>query len=569
MGQTQHTSDLFRAVVSTQPRHHLSMQPIVECELAWFGSTRSRISAALGDAGPIVHHRDRTALAGTEAMNAPIPRAPTAVGLVLGAVLTDLPTDRRGRTTQPRRDRTNRLTNRDPSSDLLPLDKTQPRPRPVRFRLTQHGFYPAHRTKPPHPTRIRHPHSNTGIRGSHPLTDQIPKLPQHRPTRQQRHATNSLLKGLLHPSLEPKRVANSISSPSIIGVGGCGDSAGMGCLDEPFPGSWARAAGLVTRWELERNFVRVFPDVYLRKGCTLDARGRARAAAHWAKGSGVLIGYSAAAMYGTKWLDPNQPAEIARTTHCKPPCGIRAVRTIIGPAECGEVDGFRVTTPARTAFDLGRRLPRDQAVPILDALCAATGLHPKEVAILAREHPGVRGVAQLSTTLQLVDAGAESPPESHTRLLLIDDGLPRPTTQLVIRDSRGGFIARVDLGWERWHVAVEYDGAHHWTDPTQRTKDIDRIATLESLGWRVIRVNATLLHHRPHVILERVRTALHAHGWTDDQRELVLVNRERARALIPPDHENDLFRGNSDPILGNGTSAGSGNELLPSCRHWS
>ncbi|WP_405163500.1 DUF559 domain-containing protein [Nocardia sp. NBC_01499] len=279
----------------------------------------------------------------------------------------------------------------------------------------------------------------------------------------------------------------------------------------------------------------MFPDVYLPKGCTLDAEGRARAAAHWAKGAGVLIGYSAAALHGTRWLDPDQPAELARAQHCKPPSGIHALRGIIEPSECCEVDGFRVTTPARTAFDLGRRLPRDQAIPILDALCAATGLDPLEVANLAREHPGARGVRRLSTALPLVDGGAESPQESHTRLLLIDNGLPRPTTQLVIRDTSAAFIARVDMGWQPWRVAVEYDGAHHWTDPAQRTKDIDRIATLESLGWRVIRVNATLLHHRPHTILDRVRTALHSQGWTIDHGELVAANRESPPPPVPRD----------------------------------
>ncbi|WP_069166302.1 DUF559 domain-containing protein [Nocardia altamirensis] len=294
----------------------------------------------------------------------------------------------------------------------------------------------------------------------------------------------------------------------------------MGALDEPFPGSWAMAAGLISRWELRHNFVRVFPDVYMRSGCSLDAEGRARAAAHWAKGDGVLIGYSAAALHGTRWLDPEAPAHIARMGHCKPPSGIRVLRAVVDPAECCEVDGFRVTTPARTAFDLGRQLPRNEAVPVLDALCAATGLVPSEIATVARAHPGMRGVGRLSTIVDLIDGGAESPPESHTRLLLVDAGLPKPTTQLVVRDAYGAFVARVDMGWEPWRVAVEYDGAQHWTDPAQRTKDIDRIATLESLGWRIIRVNATLLRHRPHVILDRVRTALSAQGWTADQWEL-------------------------------------------------
>ncbi|MFE9575642.1 DUF559 domain-containing protein [Nocardia sp. NPDC006044] len=109
------------------------------------------------------------------------------------------------------------------------------------------------------------------------------------------------------------------------------------------------------------------------------------------------------------------------------------------------------------------------------------------------------------------------------------------------------------MGWKEWRVAVEYDGAHHWTDPTQRTKDIDRLATLESLGWRVVRVNATLLHHRPHVILDRVRAALRAHGWTDDHEELVSVKRERATASVPRDR---LSRRNSTRRGSGGARAG-------------
>lgn len=286
----------------------------------------------------------------------------------------------------------------------------------------------------------------------------------------------------------------------------------MGVLDEAFVGSWGLAAGVVTRWELRHDFVRVFPDVYVRRGVVLDAVGVARAASHWAKGTGVLVGRSAAAMHGTRWLDSGLPAELARLGHGRPPCGIRMVKTGIDRHECCEVEGFRVTTPARTAFDLGRRLPREEALPILDALCAATGISARDIAAVARDHPGARGARQLANLTPLVDAGAESPPESLTRLLLIDRGLPVPTTQLVVRDPYGTFIARLDMGWKEWRVAVEYDGAHHWTDSAQRAKDIDRLAVLESLGWRIVRVSATLLRHRPHTILDRIHNALHAQG---------------------------------------------------------
>ncbi|MBF6330490.1 hypothetical protein IU452_18490 [Nocardia transvalensis] len=287
---------------------------------------------------------------------------------------------------------------------------------------------------------------------------------------------------------------------------------GYGGLEEPFVGKWAVATGLVTRWQLQHDFERVAPGVYVPHGVRLDAVGRAKVAGQWAKGEGVLVGYSAAALLGAKWIDPELPAEIALPTCRHAPPGIRAVQSRIADDECCDRDGFTVSTPVRTAFDLGRCLPRDKAVPVLDSLCRATGLYPNDVLTFAERYPGVRGVRRLRTLIPLVDAGAESPQESLTRLLIIDDGLPPPTTQIVIRDSYGTLIARVDMGWEEWRIAVEYDGIQHWSDSRQRTKDIDRYAVLQELGWLPIRANANLLHHRPHILLDRIRSALFSRG---------------------------------------------------------
>lgn len=174
--------------------------------------------------------------------------------------------------------------------------------------------------------------------------------------------------------------------------------------------------------------------------------------------------------------------------------------------------GDRSPTPARTAFDLGRRLPLDTAVEVIDALCNATGLTPAEMLVVAQRHPRARGMVALRRVLALVDGGAESLQETRTRLLLVRDGLPTPTTQIRVVDARGRFVARADLGWPEWKVIVEYDGEQHWTDPVQRSRDIDRIAELEALGWRIVRVSSELLCNRPHVVLTRVRGQLRAAG---------------------------------------------------------
>ncbi|MFD0365227.1 type IV toxin-antitoxin system AbiEi family antitoxin [Nocardia sp. GCM10030253] len=285
----------------------------------------------------------------------------------------------------------------------------------------------------------------------------------------------------------------------------------MGGIDEPFPGSWAVHGRQLSAWELRKYFDRIHPDVYIRKGVELDARVRAQAVGHWAKGDGVLVGYSAAVMHGTSWLD-DKPAEIALPRRARPPRKVLVYRDVIPDDQVCTLAGFRCTTPARTAFDLGRRLPFDDAVEVLDALCHATKLEAEEVEHLAGRYPGMRGCARLRHLLPYVDGGAESLQETRTRLLLRQAGLPTPETQIRVHGPDGMTIARLDMGWRRWKVAVEYDGAHHWTTGSQRAWDIDRTALLESQGWTLIRVSATLLTTRPHTIIDRTHRALRAHG---------------------------------------------------------
>lgn len=262
----------------------------------------------------------------------------------------------------------------------------------------------------------------------------------------------------------------------------------MGEFDRPFLASAALGAGKLTLHTLRKEYARVYRDVYVRKEIRVDATMRAEAALLFGGAGAVLAGMSAAAALGTKWIDDDCPAEVVRQGFHGSPVGLiirsdqiasdEQVRTAIGPS----------TSPARTAFDLGRRLPFGQAVEVLDALCRATSSKPVDVVELIDRHRGCRGLVQLRRVLDVVDAGAESPQETRTRLLLIANGLPRPSTQLEIRDEFGYLIARADMGWWEWQVVVEYDGEQHWTDRRQRAWDIDRTATLEAMGWRIVRV---------------------------------------------------------------------------------
>ncbi len=284
----------------------------------------------------------------------------------------------------------------------------------------------------------------------------------------------------------------------------------MNSEEWPILGRQAVRRGEVSAYQLRRSYRPVYRNVYVPRQTAVTALTRARAAWLWADGTATMTGLSAAAMLGTKWMDPATPAELNRVDrHC--PLGIVVHSYDLAPSEICVVDGVRITTPERTAFDIGRLLAPDRAIPILDALANASNLKTADVVRLAEGKHGARGVRRLRAVLALVDGGAESPQETRVRLVLVRAGLPAPETQIEFVDEFGIARIRVDMGWREWRVAVEYDGVQHWSDRYQRSWDIDRIAMLEAMGWVVIRVSAELLS-RPDVVVDRVRRKLRQAG---------------------------------------------------------
>jgi very-short-patch-repair endonuclease len=280
--------------------------------------------------------------------------------------------------------------------------------------------------------------------------------------------------------------------------------------DAPFLGSDAVRQALLTDYQLRTWYRAVHRNVYVPTGFTMTAEARARAAWLWAGGDAVLARSSAAAVLGTRWLDGDRPAELIRSSRRRP-AGLIMHTWDVTPQETCVVRGMKCTTPARTAFDIGRTLGMPQAVPILDALMNATRLSAADVITLAEARPRHRGVRRLRAAMAMADAGAESPQESRVRLLLCEAGLPKPETQIEFRDRYGAPYIRVDMGWREWRLAVEYDGVQHWTDRRQRSWDIDRIAILDAMGWTVVRVSAEMLQ-RPDVVVARVTAKLRAAG---------------------------------------------------------
>lgn len=283
---------------------------------------------------------------------------------------------------------------------------------------------------------------------------------------------------------------------------------GVVISEEPFVGSEALAHGVVNRHQLRTHYRVLCPDVYLSKHVQPSLMHRIAAAWLWSERRATIAGASAAALHGTKWIDDDAPVELIYPNP-RPPSGVVTRRELLLDDEVQILAGRTITTPERTAFDLGRRGAVRSAVAQLDALARTTGLRIDDVAVLADRHRRARGLRQLETALRLVDPGAESPRESYLRLLLIDASLPEPRTQIPVQTDDATYY--LDLGWGEYMVAVGYDGDHHRTDRWQYVKDIRRLELLERLGWLVIRVIA---EDRAADIVQRVRVALRARGFT-------------------------------------------------------
>jgi hypothetical protein len=265
----------------------------------------------------------------------------------------------------------------------------------------------------------------------------------------------------------------------------------------------ALATGVVTRHGLRRWYEPLFRGVYIEKGVEPSLRDRAIGAWLATRRKGVVAGVAASALHGAPWVDPAEPIELVGVKS-EGQDGLIARSERIAADEITRISGLPVTSRVRTAFDLGRHLDRPEALARLDALMWNQRFQITDVLALSERYSRARGVRQLREVLPLVDGGASSPRQSCIRLLLIDAGFPQPETQIAV--LRGVTpVAWLDMGWQDFQVAVEYDGDHHRKNRRQYVKDIARLRMLEALGWIVIRVIA---EDTPREWLARVEAAL-------------------------------------------------------------
>jgi hypothetical protein len=149
--------------------------------------------------------------------------------------------------------------------------------------------------------------------------------------------------------------------------------------------------------------------------------------------------------------------------------------------ETDEIGGLRVTTPLRTAWDLGRVRWPDEAIAGVSMMHRLGAYEPEE---FTEEFRGQRWVTTLREIGPIADGRFESPPEAVLGLRCHQARFCM-TPQVEVFTMTGEFIARLDLANEGLLAAVEYDGAEWHSSPAQQERDRERRLDVRSEGWLV------------------------------------------------------------------------------------
>lgn len=113
------------------------------------------------------------------------------------------------------------------------------------------------------------------------------------------------------------------------------------------------------------------------------------------------------------------------------------------------------------------------------------------------------GALRVGRVAAAADPNAESPLESIGRLLLLQHGLPTPSTQVPIgRD-------RVDFLWPRYRTVGEADGMTKYdgSEPDSLRHEKLRQERLEEAGLTVVRFTWRQVEHEPGRTVDRFRRA--------------------------------------------------------------
>jgi hypothetical protein len=264
-----------------------------------------------------------------------------------------------------------------------------------------------------------------------------------------------------------------------------------------------------------RRFRRLSRDVYLPADADATLLTRCQALAQVLPTGSAFCLSTGARLLGLPVFDGERdllhvavPREVAVTRRQQ----VTAHGWWLPPEHVVLVQGVPVVSAARSFMDLAPTLRLEQLVAFGDAALRGGHATQPEIESIVTTGTRRRGILTARRAAWLLDARAESPPESIVRVWLHLSGLPAAEPNVVITDSGGRFVARVDLCIREYRLAVEYEGRYH-RDADQYAGDLDRRNRLQQAGFLVVHLEQHMLRS-PLTVVRPVAAALRAQGWT-------------------------------------------------------
>lgn len=213
---------------------------------------------------------------------------------------------------------------------------------------------------------------------------------------------------------------------------------------------------------------------------------------------GVVSHRSAAVLLRAGHFRPGPPEITVRTGSKAHGAGSRVHEALdfhlINPIRIGRLP---VTPPARLAVDLGSVVAYIRYEEAIDQLRGRGDVTWPQLTRTLRTHAkrGRNGVGALRRYLmeRIGYDALESVLEQRILRDLERRRFPEPTTQLMIYDRDGSFLARVDLAFEAQMVIIEGDSLGWHLNRRSFTKDPVIRRKLRMLGWFVLEITNDML----------------------------------------------------------------------------
>jgi hypothetical protein len=225
-------------------------------------------------------------------------------------------------------------------------------------------------------------------------------------------------------------------------------------------------------------------------------------AAVLACGRGAALGHGSAMVLWGYWRRWEEPLEVVIAGDRRVP-GITIHRcSTLHWRDVTTQAGIRVTSPARTIFDVSPRLTEKALKRKVSEALHSLWMNESELIELVIRLAHLPPASRIAPLLDLPGTPTRAGWEDGLPGFCKEHGLPIPVMGAVV----GGYI--VDALFEDEKVIVELDSWEYHKGRIAFETDRERDAQLLALGYRTIRITWERLHARPRQEAERLRTIL-------------------------------------------------------------